>query len=313
MMLPGNIVTQRAKLLARTRLIVDLLLAIAFFLRAAPWPFMAAVAVDVALLWPYLRYVRRSPALTTLVTLTVSTALLALAPYALGAAGLAAWVLLPLAPLAAAYVLSRRRQLWQMAGIVTVVLAAATTSGVLLRRQPALQLDAITLDVAGFVAVALAVVAGTWGGSWLMSHAFGADTQSQTLLGAPLTVVRHVLVVALQWAAGGVGKDALLHELHELRRQHTPQWIVLDLGPTGELARHDLQAIEHAAAAASSANCTVVLARPPVDTIGHIDFAQPIVGRVERFATVPQAVEAGLRRLGWGQNAEQAQRVITTY
>jgi hypothetical protein len=48
-----------------------------------------------------------------------------------------------------------------------------------------------------------------------------------------------------------------------------------------------------------------------VDAIGHLDVAQPVVGRVERFATVPQAVEAGLRRLGWTINAEQAQRVVT--
>ena len=62
----------------------------------------------------------------------------------------------------------------------------------------------------------------------------------------------------------------------------------------------------------TSSHCTIVLARLPVDAIGHLDIAQPVVGRVERFATVPQAVEAGLRRLGWAINTEQAQRVVTT-
>jgi len=33
---------------------------------------------------------------------------------------------------------------------------------------------------------------------------------------------------------------------------------------------------------------------------------------IERFATVPQAVEAVLRRLWWAINTEQAQRVVTT-
>lgn len=311
MRFPSTVVTQRARLLARAKLIIDLLLAIEFFLRAAPWPFLAVVAVDVALLWPYLRYVQRSPAVATLATLTFTTVLLALAPYALGADGLAAWVLLPLVPLAAAYVLGRRRQLWQMAGIVTLVLAAAAI--LLFQGQLSIQAAAITLNLVGIVAIALAVVAGAWGASWLVSHAFGADTQSQAFLGDPLTVVRHVMVAPLQWVVGGVGKDALQQELHDLRRQQAPQWVVLDLGPAGELGRHDLQAIEQAAAAISNPNCTVVLARPPVDALGHMDFAQPIVGRVERFATVPQAVEAGLRRLGWAQNAEQAQRVITTY
>jgi len=33
---------------------------------------------------------------------------------------------------------------------------------------------------------------------------------------------------------------------------------------------------------------------------------------IERCATVPQVVEAGLRRLVWAINTEQAQRVVTT-
>jgi hypothetical protein len=305
-------VVQRARLLARTKLILDLLLAISFFLRDAPWPFLAAVAVDVVLAWPYLRFVQRAPAMATLATLTLTTVLLALAPYALETAGLAAWVLLPLAPLAAAYALSRRRQLWQMAAIATLIVTAAATIA-LLQVQLPLQVEVIATDPASYLATALAAIAGIWAASWLVSHAFGAESKSQALLGAPLTVVRHVMVAPLRWVVGGVAKDALQQELHDLRRQHAPQWIVLDLGAAGELGRHDLQAVEQAAAAITNPNCSVVLARSPVDALGHMDFAQSLVGRVERFATVPQAVEAGLRRLGWSQNAEQAQRVVTTY
>jgi hypothetical protein len=33
------------------------------------------------------------------------------------------------------------------------------------------------------------------------------------------------------------------------------------------------------------AYCTIVLAWLTVDAIGHLDIAQPVVGRVERFAT----------------------------
>ena len=55
------------------------------------------------------------------------------------------------------------------------------------------------------------------------------------------------------------------------------------------------------------------IARAPVDTIGHLDIAQPAFSRIERFATVAQAVEAGLRRLGWTQEEERSRRVVTTY
>ena len=87
---------------------------------------------------------------------------------------------------------------------------------------------------------------------------------------------------------------------------------MLDLAPAGEMGRHDLNAVERAAEEVNTAQCTVVIARPPVDAIGHLDLAQPVVGRIERFATVAQAVEAGLRRLGWTQGGEQGRRVVTT-
>ncbi len=310
MTLSHTAVAQRARLVARAQLVVDLLLAIAFFLRDAPWPLLAAVGVDVLLLWPYLRLLARAPATFTLVKLTVTAALLALVPYVLGGVGLAAWVLLPLAPLSAVYVLGRRRQMWQMAGIVTAIVAAIL---LLVRGQVTTSSAVTSLGWPGSVALALAVVVAVWCAGWLGSHVSAADDRRQALLGEPLTVVRHVMVAPLQLAVQGVSQDALQQELQELRRQQAPQWIVVDLGPAGELRRHDLQAVEQAAAASSNANCTVVLARPPVDAVGHIDFAQPLVGRVERFATVPQAVEAGLRRLGWTQNPEQPQRVITIY
>lgn len=306
-MIPSNDrVAQRAKNLARLKLIFDLLLGIALFLNDAPLPLLVAVGVDILFLWPYLRFVRSSPALTTIVTLTFSSLLVSLAPFGLGAPGVALWALAPLVPLGAAYVLGRRRQVWQTAAIISVTLAAAAI--LLLRSgQP------IALELAGIAALWVSLVFSVWGVSWLADHAFGAETRHQTFLGEPITVVRTVIIVPFQWVVGGVRAEALRLELHDIRQRLSPRWIILDLATAGELGRHDLSAIEHAAAASSSAHCAVVLARAPVDALGHLDFAQPIVGRVERFATVPQAVEAGLRRLGWVQNPEQAQRLITTY
>lgn len=304
MALPSYVVEARANLLARVKLIFDLLLAVAFYFGGAPWPFIAVPIADAALLLPYLRYVKRRPALLTISTLIISAGLLALAPFALGAAGVALWVLYPLAAAAAGFVLGRRKALWQMASIVTLLAAA---SGYFAIRAG----QVLTLDVVALAALAGATAASTWLIAWIVARTLQAETGRQEILGAPLMIVKGVMVTPFNWVVGGVQSEELRLELQELKRQHNPRWLVLDLGPAGEFGRRDLNAVERAAEAVSAAACTIVLARPPADALGHLDFAQPVIGRIERFATVPQAVEAGLRRLGWSLNPEQAQRLVT--
>lgn len=306
MALTGYLVEGRAHLLARIKLIFDLLLAVGFYLSGASLLFLLAPGLDLLLLVPYLRYVKRSPALLTFVTLALSAALLALAPLPLGARGLALWVLFPLIPAAAGFVLARRSLLWQMA-LITVALLGA---GVLLW----LGTDPAPLsDQAAFGVLAAATLASILLIAWLVARVLRPEADSRDVLGPPITVVRGVMVVPFNWVVGGVQSDALRVELNDLKRLHNPRWVVLDLAPAGEVGRHDLGAVERAAEGVTSSHCTIVIARPPVDAIGHLDVAQPVIGRIERFATVAQAVEAGLRRLGWTQQGEQGRRVETTY
>jgi hypothetical protein len=305
MSLSGYVVEGRAHLLARIKLAFDLLLALALYLSDAPLITLLAPAIDLLLLVPYLRYVKRSPALLTFAFLALWAGLLALAPLALGAWGLALWVLFPLIPASAGFVLGRRPLLWQMALITAGVLAF----GVFLLLQANV---VVAFDRTDLAVLASATLASTLLVAWLMARVLQAESGSRDMLGQPVVVVRGVLVAPLNWVVGGVQVDRLRQELDDLKRTHNPRWIVLDMAPAGQIGRHDLNAVERAAEEASVPPCTVAIARPPVDAIGHLDVAQPAMGRVERFATVAQAVEAGLRRQGWAQQTDQARRIVTT-
>lgn len=305
MPLPSYAVAGRANLLARGKLLFDLILGAMLYVSGAPMVYLLAPAIDLVLLIPYLRFVRRRPALLTFGTLTITTLLIGLAPFALQSAGLALWVLSPLIAAGAGFVLGRRKFLWQMAAIVTAVLGLATFQ--LIRAG-----DPMVFDLRALGVLAAATMVCIWLTVWIEARALKPESNRNDILGEPLTIVRGVMIVPFNWAVGGIQADALRLELADLKRIQNPRWVVLDLGPAGEVGRRDLSAVERAIEATTSQHCTIVLARLPVDAIGHLDIAQPVVGRIERFATVPQAIEAGLRRLGWTINSEQAQRVVTT-
>lgn len=304
MSLSRYVVASRANMLARVVLVIDLLLAAAIYLSNAPALWLIAPALNALLLFPYLRYVSRSPALWTFAMLALAAGLVALAGPLLGANGVALWVLLPLIPASAGFVLGRRKFVLQAAALCLAALAIA--SAMLIRDEAAL-----AFAIASQALFVVALAASLLTAAWFASKAVRPDPTTTDLLAPSLLVAKGVLIVPFNWVVGGVQSETLRQELHTLRRTLSPRWIVLDLAPAGELGRRDLSAIERAAEEISSAYCTVVVARPPVDTLGHLDIAQPVVGRVERFATVPQAVEAGLRRLGWTQDMEQSQRLVT--
>jgi hypothetical protein len=305
MALSGYIIEGRANLLARILLLFDLLLGLGLYLSGAPLLTLLGPALALLLLIPYLYYVKRSPALLTFVMLGLWAGLLALAPLVLGARGLALWMLFPLIPAGASFVLARRSLLWQMAIITAGVLAFGVF--LLLRTDLTLAFDRVAVGVLAGAGLASLVVL-----AWLIARVLQPEAGGRDVLGQPVTVVRGVMVAPLNWVVGGVQMERLRLELDQIKREQSPRWIVLDVAPGGEIGRYDLSAIERAAEAVSAPHCTVVIARPPVDAIGHLDLAQPVVGRIERFATVPQAVEAGLRRLGWTQQSEQGRRVVTT-
>jgi hypothetical protein len=305
MSLPSYVVEGRAHLLARIKIVFDLLLGMGLYLSDAPLVLLLAPAIDLLLLLPYLRYVKRSPALLTFGTLAISASLLALAPLVSGARGLTLWVLFPLVPAGAGYVLARRPLLWQMASITAGMLAFGVF--LLLQSQQTVNFDPATIALLAGASLASILLL-----AWFMAQVLRPEAGSRDVLGRPIAVVRGVMAVPLNWIVGGVQVESLRLELEDLKRQHNPRWIVLDLAPAGEIGRHDLNAVERAAEEVSTIHCTVVIARPPVDAIGHLDLAQPAVGRIERFATVAQAVEAGLRRLGWTQGSEQGKRIVTT-
>ncbi len=295
-------------LVARVKLIFDLLLATAFYLNGEPLLYLLAPVLDIVLALASLRFMRRAPALLTFASLAFSAGLLALAPLVFGASGYALWVLFPLIPQGAGFVLGRRKFLLWMSLLVTGIIVAVG--------YPLLTSDrALSVEQVGFITLFSGLVITIWATAWLIGRTLQADPASSDILGEPLTVARNVVIVPLHRVIGGLQSEALRLELHDLKRRQNPRWIVLDLAPAGELGRRDLNAVDKAASAISTSHCTVVLARPPVDALGHLDFARPVVGRVERFASLPQAIEAGLRRLGWSEQPkeEQPSRVTTIF
>ncbi len=178
MSLSGYVVEGRAHLLARIKLAFDLLLALALYLSDAPLITLLAPAIDLLLLVPYLRYVKRSPALLTFAFLALWAGLLALAPLALGAWGLALWVLFPLIPASAGFVLGRRPLLWQMALITAGVLAF----GVFLLLQANV---VVAFDRTDLAVLASATLASTLLVAWLMARVLQAESGSRDMLGQP--------------------------------------------------------------------------------------------------------------------------------
>ncbi len=201
--------------------------------------FLLAPAIDLVLLAPYLRFVKRRPALLTFGTLTITAVLLALAPFAIQGAGLALWVLFPLVAAGAGFVLGRRKFLWQMAGITTIIVAAAAFQLIRTGEQ-------VTLDLRALGVLAVVTVASIWLTAWIEGRSLQPEANEREILGEPLTVVRGVMIVPFHWAVGGIQTDALRLELGDLKRVHSPRWVVLDLGPAGEVGRRDLSAVERA-------------------------------------------------------------------
>ena len=176
MSLPSYVVAGRANLLARAKLVFDILLGAALYLSGAPLLFLLAPAIDLVLLVPYLRFVKRRPALLTFGTLTITAVLLALAPFAIQGAGLALWVLFPLVAAGAGFVLGRRKFLWQMAGITTVIVAVAAFQ--LIRAG-----EPVTLDLRALGVLAVVTVASIWLTAWIEGRSLQPEANEREILG----------------------------------------------------------------------------------------------------------------------------------
>ena len=148
-------------------------------------------------------------------------------------------MLFPLVAAGAGFVLGRRKFLWQMAGITTVIVAAAAFQ--LIRIG-----EPVTLDLRALGFLAVVTVASIWLTAWMEGRSLQPEANEREILGEPLTVVRGVMIVPFHWAVGGIQADALRLELGDLKRVHSPRWVVLDLGPAGEVGRRDLSAVERA-------------------------------------------------------------------
>ena len=296
----------RARAIALSKVILDLLLAAALVWSDAPRATLLFPALDVVVTFAGLRLFQRYAAGILSLFLALSAALIAWIPFALQGRGLAAWALLTLIPAGASYARLSRSRLRQ----VTLVTVGLLLAGVLAwqRNGLALPVDAWSVpEWAG--AIGLSVFLHTL----LLVKNLQDIGVSKQLLAEPLSVVRGVMVAAVQRSALEVPVDALRAEIETLQRQHSLNWLVLDLGAGGDLSDDKIQDVEQAIHTLRPSQCTVVLARASADAIGQLDVAQPAIRRVERFATVAQAVEVGLRRLGWEQAGDPNKRLVTTY
>lgn len=296
----------RVRIIALGKVILDLLLAAALVWSAAPRALLLFPGLDIVAALVGLRLFQRSPALILSLFLALSAALIAWTPFALQGRGLAAWALLSLMPTAASYARLSRSRLRE----VTWVAAALLLAGVLAWQRNGLTLAADAWSVPEWaLAIGLTLALHTA----LLMQSLQDIGVSKHLLAEPLSIVRGVMVAAIHHSVREVPVDALRAEVEALQRQHSLSWLVLDLGPAGDFSDDEIHGVEQAIRTLGPSQCMVVLARASADAIDQLDLAQSSIGRVERFATVAQAVEVGLRRLGWVQGGDPNKRLVTTY
>lgn len=281
---------QRVRRLALPKLIFNGV-AIAILLWRGPfWLPMAILVLDVVyLLAVYPTFNRQRPLPATLITLGLTA--LAVAAVAAGASLYAPVLLVFLAPLpvAAAATLGFTTAMRWGAGIATVgvVLTVVLAANGLPSSTPP-----TTLLI--WSAVVLATV---WIQTLALQNLTVEARTPQVAVARPVPVANGLMVVAVTDAVFDASSEQIRQTLQGAIDSQGCRWLVLDLSTSVNVSSEEIDRLTEAAHGLP--NCKVVLARVPADAIVRPGAPALLRKRLDHFATVTQAVEVGLRHLGW--------------
>lgn len=279
---------RRIGLLRSAKLMFDLLAAVLFLWQGWGWLPLLLLGADVAMLWLlYPRLSQKQPVVAVLTTLLLAGLLVLAALY--DRPNLAPPLLaftVPL-PAAAAVALGSGIAVLAAAGLATVVTVAAA---------------GLAWQLLGEGAWALLTWAGlTIGAIWLQALALRqvvtAERRQATPFDATAIIANGLAVVTVNDALFDASADALAKLLRRQADSSGASWLVLDLATSLPVTTNEIERLTQAAR--SMTNCKVVLARVPAAATLQPGAPPALLKRLDHYATVPQAVEVGLRHLGW--------------
>jgi len=279
---------RRVRVLQSAKLIFNLLIAVLLLWQQWGWLLILILAADAAFLWLYYpRLSQRQPAAAVLITLALTALVVLAAAYerpALAPVFLAFY--LPL-PVVAAVALG--------SGAAVLGAASLATLGTL-----ATAVLAWRLAPEGVV-ILLPWAALTVGAIWLQALALRQFVQEERRQRTPLDVAAAIAngltVVTVNDGIFDASVDSLTGLLRRQADNTSARWLVLDLATSTPVAGAEIERLTQAAR--SVANCKVVLARVPAEATLQPGGPPALLKRLDHYATVAQAVEVGLRHLGW--------------
>lgn len=280
---------RRVRRLALPKLVFNLIALVVLVWQGPFWLPVAILAVDVAyLLIVYPTLSRRRPLPATLLTLALTALAVAAA-----AASAPAWApallafLVPLPVAAAVTVGSAPAMLWA-AGIATAGAVLAT----FLSTSSGSGNPSVTL-----LAWSALVIATVWIQTMALQRLTVAGQAPRAAVAGPVTVANGLVVVTVTDAVFESASDQIRQTLQTVVDSQGCRWLVLDVSTTVKVGSEEIDRLTEAARALP--NCRVVLARVPAEAIVRPGAPALLHKRLDHFATVAQAVEVGLRHLGW--------------
>lgn len=296
---------RRVRRLALPKLVFNLAAAALLIWQGPFWLPVALLVLDVAyLLVVYPSLGRRRPLLATLVTLalTAATVVAAAASAPAYAPALLA-ILVPLPVAAAVTVGSAPAMLWA-AVIATAGVVATMVVG--MNDLP----SGTPLAVLAWPAL---VIASVWIQTMSLQRLTVETHTPQAAVMHPVSVASGLLVVTVTDAVFETSTEQLRQTLQAIVDSQNCRWLVLDLSTSVKVSSEEIDRLTDAARALP--NCKVVLARVPAEATIRPGAPAMLHKRLDHFATVTQAVEVGLRHLGWvhpatTQEAREARETI---
>lgn len=279
---------RRIGLLRSAKLIFDLLVAALLLWQGWGWLPLLVLSADVAILWLlYPRLSQRQPVAAVLTTLLLTALLVLAALYDRPAlAPLLLAFNVPL-PAVAAVALGSGVAVLAAAGLATLATVAAM---------------ALAWQLLGEGAPVLVTwTALTVGAIWLQALALRQfvleERRQRTPFDAAASIANGLTVVTVNDAIFETPTEVLAKLLRRQADNSGVRWLVLDLATSTPVTPTEIERLTQAAR--NVANCKVVLARVPAAATLQPGAPLALLKRLDHFATVTQAVEVGLRHLGW--------------
>lgn len=280
---------RRVRRLALPKLAFNLI-AIAVLVWQGPfWLPVAILALDaVYLVGIYPAAGRRRPMPATLLTLGLTALAVVVAGTSAPAYAPALLAFLVPLPVAAAVTVGSAPAMLWAAGIATAGAVMAT-------------LLAANGTPGGMSATLLAwsalVIVTVWIQTIALRHLTFEARAPQVAVTGAVSVASGLVVVTVTDAVFEATSEQIRQALQTVVDSQGCRWLVLDLSTTVKVGSEEIDRLTEAARALL--NCKVVLARVPAEAIVRPGAPAFLHKRLDHFATVAQAVEVGLRHIGW--------------